>query len=206
MPVLRDSARCDNWRRPPWLAGNFRSTRNRGWTGMQKGRHGREITTAAVCIERNDRHRVVYRGTREALIAAGLAKPENFPEGNGRLSWHYPRFGQNWGLRRKKGDVYCLTKLKDRHGVVDAEVETFKLVAAARAQRDAGFQRFMERMRAGVERTATKVPARVAQNPFRAVSHDPKRDLEPGLTVGLERLAAAALLVGITIFFWTRRA
>jgi hypothetical protein len=107
-------------------------------------------------------------------------------------------------LRRKKGDVYCLTKLKDRRGLVDVEVETFKLVAAARARRDAGFQRFMERMRASVERTAIKAPP--ARVPLSDVSHDRKRDLEPGLTVGLERLAAAALLVGITIFFWTRRA
>lgn len=148
---------------------------------MQKGRHGSEITTAAVCIESNDRYRVIYRGTREALIAAGLAKPENFPEGTGRLSWHYPRFGQNWGIRRRNGDVYCLTKLKDRRGMVDAEVQAFRLAAAARARRDVSFQRFMERTRTGGER-------------------------EPGQTGSVERLAVAALLVGITIFFWTRRA
>lgn len=189
------------------LAGTFRLTQNRGWTGMQKGEHGRDITATAVCIERNDRHRVVYRGTRHALIAAGLVKPENFPEGNGRNSWHYPRVGQNWGLRRKNGDVYCLTKLKDRRGIVDAEVEAFKRVAAARARRDAGFQRFMHRMRAGAERTSvspvTQIPAQ-----DRDIAFGPHRIAEsaPGHIGGFERLAAAALVVGITIFFWTRRA
>jgi hypothetical protein len=182
---------------------------------MQKGEHGRDITAAAVCIERNDRHRVVYRGTRQALIAAGLVRAENFPERNGRISWHYPKAGQNWSLRRKNGDVYCLTKLKDRRGIVDAEAEAFKRVAAARARRDAGFQRFMHRMRGGAERTASKLSVSpVTQNPAsnsaqdRDIALGPHRIAEraPGHIGGFERLAAAALVVGITIFFWTRRA
>lgn len=117
---------------------------------MQEKRHGPEIAKAAVCMERNDRHFVVYRGTREALVAAGLAKPEHFPRGKRHLSWRYPRFGENWGIRRKNGNVYCLTKLKDRHGMVDAEVGAFRLAAAAEAQRDTAFQRFTSGVRFGI--------------------------------------------------------
>jgi hypothetical protein len=182
---------------------------------MQKGRHRREITTTGVYIERNDRHCVIYRGTREGLIAAGLAKPGNFPEGNKRLSWHYPESGENWAMRRKNGDVYCFTKLKDGRGLVDAEVAAFKLAAAAEARRDASFQRFMERMRHGLERADSGIPlpaARSTQNPsFPDFSHGRQNDSRaaerrPAQAGNFERLAVTTLLVGITIYFWMRQA
>ena len=61
---------------------------------MHKGRDGRQINTTGVRIERNDRHCVVYRGTRTALIDAGLAGPEHFPDVNRRLTWHSQGRGQ----------------------------------------------------------------------------------------------------------------
>ena len=182
---------------------------------MQKGRHGREITTAGVYIERNDRHCVIYRGTREALIAAGLAKPGNFPEGNKRLSWHYPKSGENWAMRRKNGDVYCFTKLKDGRGLVDAEVAAFKRAATAEARHDASFQRFMERTRHGLERADRGIQApaaRSARNPsfndFTRGRQNDSRAAErrPAQAGSFERLAVTTLLVGITIYFWMRQA
>jgi hypothetical protein len=182
---------------------------------MHKGRHGREITTAGVYIERNDRHCVIYRGTREALIAAGLASPANFPEGNRRLSWHYPKSGENWAMRRKAGDVYCFTKLKDGRGLIDAEVTAFKLAATAEARRDAGFQRFMERMRHGLEqvdRGPRALDARSTSKPsFRDFTRGRQNDSpvvarRPAQAGNFERLAVTTLLVGITIYFWMRQA
>jgi hypothetical protein len=174
---------------------------------MQKGRHGREITTAGVYIERNDRHCVIYRGTREALVAAGLAKSANFPDGNKRLSWRYPKSGENWGIRRKSGDIYRLTKLKDGRGNIDAEIEAFKRAAAAQARGDSKFQHFMARMRSGTER------AKAADDRFKGgASFSDIPRAASGLSArvpeqngGLEGLAVATLLVGLTLYFWMRQ-
>lgn len=187
---------------------------------MQEKKYGPETATAGVCIERDEPYFVVYRGTREALLAAGLTKPENFPEGKKRLSWHYPRTGENWGIRRKKGNVYCLTKLKDRRGIVDAEVAAFKLAAAAEAKRDAGFQRFLGRMRFGIKRadSGPKAPdAATTQSRHRAIPDFPHGHgngsarqqqisyLASGHADSLGRLAVATLLAGITLYFWMRK-
>jgi hypothetical protein len=195
----------------------FRDPKLGDGKGMQKGRLGREITTTGVYIERNDRHCVIYRGTREALIAAGLVKSANFPGGNKRLSWRYPKSGENWGIRRKNGDLYCLTKLKDARGIIDAEIEAFKLAAAAQARGDPRFQHFMERMRRGTERadgSAKATDDRLAGRFFGNISrgaknHAGQRGLAgrvPEQNSNLERLAVATLLVGITLYFWTRQA
>jgi hypothetical protein len=182
---------------------------------MQKGRHGREITTMGVYIERNDRHCVIYRGTREALIAAGLVKSANFPGGNKRLSWRYPKSGENWGIRRKNGDLYWLTKLKDARGVIDAEIEAFKLAAATQARGDPQFQHFLERMRRGTERAhggAKAADDRLAGGAsFSAISRDAKKTglaarMPEQQNSALERVAVATLLLGLTVYFWTRQA
>jgi hypothetical protein len=171
---------------------------------MQKGRHGREITTGGVYIERNDRHCVIYRGTREALIAARLAKSANFPDRNKRLSWRYPKSGENWGLRRKNGDLYWLTKLKDARGTIDAEIEAFKQAAAAQARGDSQFQHFMARMRCGTER------AKAADDQLTGGASLSNAKMNgarvPEQNSGLERVAIATLLLGLTVYFWTRQA
>lgn len=174
---------------------------------MHKGRDGRQITSAGVYVERNDRHCVVYRGTRAALIEAGLAGPEHFPEGHRRLTWHFPKSGANWSIRRKAGEIYSLTKLKDRRGVVDAELNAFNRAAAAEARRDPAFQRFMEGMRHSRERAGQSTPSNVAlpgadwpaARPARGAS---QRAATPG---GLEAIAVATFLVGFTIYLWTRQ-
>ena len=164
---------------------------------MQKGRDGYGLTVAGVCVERNDRHCVVYRGTRHALIAAGLASPRNFPEGQRRFLWHFPRNGVNWGVRRKSGDVYCLTKLKDHQGVVEAELASFYRTAAGAAREDTGFQRFLSKIGA----------------PLPAVGRMPRPSLAfaPGAAPstrmpasGLETVALATLLFGVTVYLLTR--
>jgi len=177
---------------------------------MQKGRQGREITTGGVYIERNDRHCVIYRGTRQALIAAGLAKSANFPDGNKRLSWRYPKSGENWGIRRKNGDLYWLTKLKDARGIIDAEIEAFKQAAAAQARGDSQFQHFMARMRCGTEHAKAADDRLTGGGSFSGMSRDAKKNglaaRVPEQNSALERVAVATLLLGLTVYFWTRQA
>jgi hypothetical protein len=176
---------------------------------MQKGRHGREITTGGVYIERNDRHCVIYRGTREALIAAGLAKSTNFPDGKKRLSWWYPKSGENWGIRRKNGELYWLTKLKDARGTIDAEIEAFKQAAAAQARGDSQFQQFMARMRCGTERAKAADDRLTGGTSCSDMSREAKKPRLPARVPeqnsALERVAVATLLLGLTVYFWTRQ-
>jgi hypothetical protein len=168
---------------------------------MHKGRDGRQSNSVGVRIERNDRHCVVYRGTRTALIDAGLAGPEHFPDVNRRLTWHFPKTGENWGIRRRAGGIYSLTKLKDRRGLVDAELAAFQRAAVAEARRDPAFQRFL----AGVHRApepgtdARDIRVCAAAAIAAPVSRRPAR------TNGLEAIAVATLLVGVTIFLWSRQ-
>lgn len=180
--------------------------------GMQKGRDGYQTTTG-VCIERNDRHCVIYRGTRAALIAAGLARPGHFPEGQRRFSWHFPKSGVNWGVRRKGGDVYCLTKLKDPQGIVEAELTVFYRSAGRAARRDAGFQSFLAQMQREAVRLGEAVLSSDTQRPsipsraagVRRTSGNGGGARAPN-TSGLESLAVATLLFGLTVYFWTRQA
>lgn len=168
---------------------------------MHKGRDGRQINTTGVRIERNDRHCVVYRGTRAALIDAGLAGPEHFPDVNRRLTWHFPKAGANWGIRRRAGGIYSLTKLKDRRGLVEAELEAFRKAAVAEARRDPAFQRFL----AGVGR----VPEPGARDGLRryatATAIAGSRGSHTGRTGSLETIAVATLLVGVTLYLWSRQ-
>jgi hypothetical protein len=177
---------------------------------MQKGRDGQQISTTGVFVERNDRHCVVYRGTRTALIAAGLAGSRHFPEGQRRFSWHFPKSGTNWGIRRRGGDVYCLTKLKDRHGTVDAEIAAFYRSAEDRARRDAKFQRFLDQVRAGAEHRAPRPVAPLTQSvaAVAAAGHaEPSRvAARAAPTSSLETLAVATLVFGLTVYLWTRQA
>ena len=170
---------------------------------MHKGRDGRQINTTGVRIERNDRHCVVYRGTRAALIDAGLAGPEHFPDVNRRLTWHFPKAGANWGIRRRAGGLYSLTKLKDRRGLVDAELEAFQKAAVTEARRDPAFQRFL----AGVGRAPE--PGANARNmlmqPATAVAIAGGRASHTARTSGLETIAVATLLVGVTLYLWSRQ-
>ncbi|MGQ0751497.1 MAG: hypothetical protein ACT4PS_13250 [Betaproteobacteria bacterium] len=169
---------------------------------MHKGRDGRQINTTGVRIERNDRHCVVYRGTRTALIEAGLAGPEHFPDVNRRLTWHFPKAGANWGIRRRAGGVYSLTKLKDRCGLVDAELEAFQKAAVAEARRDPAFQRFLAGVGRASETGARDMRLRPATAAFAAMPA-----LRPAArTSGLEAIAVATLLVGVTLYFWSRQA
>lgn len=180
---------------------------------MHKGRDGRQITSAGVYVERNDKRCVVYRGTRAALIEAGLTGPEHFPEGHRRLTWHFPKSGANWSIRRKAGEIYSLTKLKDRRGVVDAELDAFNRAAVAEARRDPAFQRFMEGMRHSRERAGQSAASDMrgqrsalpgADGPTaRHASGASPRAATPG---GLEAIAVATFLVGFTIYLWTRQA
>lgn len=181
---------------------------------MHKGRDGRQINWAGVCVERDDRHCVVYRGTRAALIEAGLAGQEHFPEGQRRLTWHFPKSGANWSIRRKAGEIYSLTKLKDRRGVVDAELDAFNRAAVAEARRDPAFQRFMEGMRhsrvraeqsaASDTRGQTSALPDAKRSPARHASAASARAATP--PAGLEAFAVATFLVGFTIYLWTRQA
>ncbi|HEX6003333.1 MAG TPA: hypothetical protein VFZ14_04995 [Burkholderiales bacterium] len=166
---------------------------------MQKGRDGYRLTVAGVRIERNDRHCVVYRGTRYALIAAGLASPRNFPEGQRRFLWHFPKNGVNWGVRRKSGEIYCLTKLKDHQGVVDAELAAFYRTAAGAARQDTGFQRFLAQIGAPVPAAARLPRPSLAFAPARAAqsAHPPR--------AGLETVALATLLFGVTVYLLSRQ-
>ena len=167
---------------------------------MHKGRDGRQINTTGVRIERNDGHCVVYRGTRTALIAAGLAGPEHFPDVTRRLTWHFPRTGANWGIRRRAGGIYSLTKLKDRRGLVDAELVAFQRVAVAQARQDPAFQRFLAGVR-GAE--ALGAPVHEAQ-PLRARAAVPA--LRPTARAsGLDAIAVATLLFGVTLYLWSRQ-
>lgn len=171
---------------------------------MQKGRGYRLATTRGVCVERNDRHCVVYRGARSALIAAGLARPAHFPEGPRRFSWHFPRSGINWGVRRKSADMYCLTKLKDPQGVVEAELAAFYRAAEVEARRDTRFQDFLQRVQGGALGAATGVgqlSSTSAADRRASRAHVVAR----APATGLETLAVATLLVGLTVFFWTRQ-
>ena len=178
---------------------------------MQKGRDGQQISTTGVFVERNDRHCVVYRGTRTALIAAGLAGPRHFPEGQRRFSWHFPKSGTNWGIRRRSGDVYCLTKLKDRHGTVDAEIAAFYRSAEDEARRDAKFQRFLDQVRRGAEHRAPGSAAPVSQSVAAvaaATGHTVPGQVavRAAPTSSLETLAVATLVFGLTVYLWNRQA
>jgi len=181
---------------------------------MHKGRdEHRFAATAGVRVERNDRHCVVYRGTRAALIAAGLARPEHFPEGQRRFSWHFPKSGVNWGVRRKSGETYCLTKLKDPQGTVDAELAVFYRCAEGAARRDPRFQLFLQKV-ASDTAAADSPPAREVRNtahrapvPARAASR-PAAKARSGAQANasnLETLAFATLLLGLTVYLWTRQ-
>jgi hypothetical protein len=165
---------------------------------MHKGRDGRQINTTGVRIERNDRHCVVYRGTRTALIEAGLAGPEHFPEVTRRLTWHFPSSGANWGIRRRAGGIYSLTKLKDRRGLVDAELETFQRAAVAQARRDPAFQRFL----AGARGTQAPVALVRETQPHRAMAAAPALGSRAN---GLDAIAVATLLFGVTLYLWSRQ-
>lgn len=181
---------------------------------MQKGRDEHRLAaTAGVRIERNDRHCVVYRGTRAALIAAGLARPGHFPEGQRRFSWHFPKSGVNWGVRRKHGEMYCLTKLKDPQGVVEAELAAFYGCAEGAARSDTRFQRILQQIvsdtqaapspasvgRDAAQRPLTALPVRAASQPGRM------RSVGEANAANLETLAFATLLVGLTVYLWTRQ-
>lgn len=179
---------------------------------MHDKRQRPHIVTTGVCIERDDRYYVVYRGTREALIAAGLAKPEHFPGEKKHLSWHYPAAGENWSIRRREGKLYCLTKLKDKRGIVDQELAAFKLAAAARARGDSAFQGFLQRVRDGISRRES---ARVARSgKVRATPCGEARIAAPYARSpqpagrhadALGRLALGTLLAGITLYLWLRK-
>lgn len=177
---------------------------------MQKGRDGQQVSTSGIHIERNDRHCVVYRGTRAALVAAGLAGPDHFPEGRRRFSWHFPKSGTNWGISRRSGGVYCLTKLKDRDGAVDAEIAAFYRSARKEASRDSNFQRFLAQVQGGARRplAGTGSPAALhcgvaAPNGHAARERPPNRTSATG---SLETLAVATLLFGLTVYLWNRQA
>jgi hypothetical protein len=173
---------------------------------MHKGRDGRQINTTGVCIERNDRYCVVYRGTRAALIEAGLAGPGHFPDAHRRLTWHFPKAGANWSIRRKTGGVYALTKLKDPRGIVAAELDAFRTARVAEARRDSGFQRFLDGLAlAGIAPHArAKAWGPIEEATERRASHGATRAAEQ--LNGLETIAVATLLLGFTIYFWTRQA
>lgn len=183
---------------------------------MHKGRDEHRLAaTAGVRVERNDRHCVVYRGTRAALIAAGLARPGHFPEAQRRFSWHFPKSGVNWGVRRKSGEVYCLTKLKDPQGIVDAELTAFYRCAEGAARRDTRFQLFLQQT-ACAAKAADSLPAReVGDAAHRALTPAlprpagrPARAARSGAPANassLETLAFATLLVGLTVYLWTRQ-
>ncbi|MGQ0524520.1 MAG: hypothetical protein ACT4P8_12770 [Betaproteobacteria bacterium] len=168
---------------------------------MHKGRDGRQINTTGVCIERNDRYCVVYRGTRAALIEAGLAGPGHFPDAHRRLTWHFPKAGTNWSIRRKTGGVYALTKLKDSRGIVAAELDAFRTARVAEARRDSGFQRFLDAL-------APASGAPHARTQEAATERHARRGAMRGTEQlnGLETVAVATLLLGFTIYFWTRQA
>jgi hypothetical protein len=175
------------------------TNQNRDGTGMQKGRDGYRLTMGGVRVERNDRHCVVYRGTRHALISAGLASPRNFPEGQRRFLWHFPRNGVNWGVRRKGGDNYCLTKLKDHRGVVEAELSAFYRTAAGAAREDTRFQRFLAQI--GAPLPCVAPPAR----PSLAFAPGSAGQAGRASKSGLETLALATLLFGVTVYLLTRQ-
>lgn len=181
---------------------------------MQKGRDEHRLAaTTGVRVERNDRHCVVYRGTRAALIASGLARPAHFPEGQRRFSWHFPRTGINWGVRSKGRDVYCLTKLKDGRGVVEAELAAFYRLAEMQARRDTRFQLFLQQIQGdsedvhGPSGDARRSQPAAALTPTRTAPtyRHPSRSADRP-TSGLETLAVATLLVGLTMYLWTRQA
>lgn len=182
---------------------------------MQEKRQRSHIVPAGVCIERDEQYFVVYRGSREALIAAGLAKPKHFPPGKKRLSWHYPAVGENWSIRHRYGNVYCLTKLKDRRGIVDNEVGAFKLAAAARARGDTAFQRFLLRLRSGLTRREGARGAPISGTRFvpgwdarrGAASAAPHSRISQGRgqADSLGWLAIGTLLAGVTLYLWSRK-
>jgi hypothetical protein len=52
-----------------------------------------------------------YTGTREQLIALGVAHPDQFPEGRKRLKWDYSMENSNeegWEIKKLKGDLFEL--------------------------------------------------------------------------------------------------
>jgi hypothetical protein len=170
---------------------------------MYKGRDGRQINAIGVRIERNDRHCVVYRGTRAALIEAGLASTAHFPDASKRFTWHFPKSGTNWGIRRRTGGVYSLTKLKDKQGLVDAELKAFSRAALTAARADSGFRRFMDRVQSAT-------PLASPNEPSLTLSPWPEGRGRAGGALaaspgGLETIAVATLLFGLTIYLWSRQ-
>jgi hypothetical protein len=172
---------------------------------MYKGRDGRQINAIGVRIERNDRHCVVYRGTRAALIEAGLASTAHFPDASKRFTWHFPKSGTNWGIRRRTGGVYSLTKLKDKQGLVDAELKAFSRAALTAARADSGFRRFMDRVQSAEPMPSHNEPASLTFTPWpegRARAAGGVLTASPG---GLETIAVATLVFGLTIYLWSRQ-
>lgn len=172
---------------------------------MHKGRDGRQINTTGVRIERNDGHCVVYRGTRTALIEAGLAGPEHFPDATRRLIWHFPKTGANWGVRRRAGGIYSLTKLKDRRGLVDAELEAFQRVAVAEARRDPAFQRFLAGVRSSTEPRGASAGDTHTQPATAAAFAGTPGSRPAARASSLDTIAVATLLFGVTLYLWSRQ-
>lgn len=56
----------------------------------------------------------LYTGTREQLIALGVARPEQFPEGRKRLKWDYSNLPEKgWSITKLKGGIF---ELREEHG------------------------------------------------------------------------------------------
>ena len=88
-------------------------------------------------------------------------------------------------------------------GLVEAELEAFQKAAVAEARRDPAFQRFL----AGVGRALE--PGADARNmlmrPATAVAIAGRRATHSTRTSGLETIAVATLLVGVTLYLWSRQ-
>lgn len=172
---------------------------------MYKGRDGRQINAIGVRIERNDRHCVVYRGTRAALIEAGLASTAHFPDASKRFTWHFPKSGTNWGIRRRTGGVYSLTKLKDKQGLVDAELKAFSRAALAAARADTGFRQFMDRVQRAELMPPNNEPASLTFTPWPEKRTRAAGGVAINSPGGLETIAVATLVFGLTIYLWSRQ-
>jgi hypothetical protein len=63
----------------------------------------------------------IFIGTREQLIALGVARPEEFPEGKKRLKWDYSMknsISEGWSIRKIKGGRFEVKKSHEMRGPV----------------------------------------------------------------------------------------